>query len=303
MAKKDNTIFLAVIACLLWSTVYAGIKIGLQYDTPMHFASIRFIISGLMIFPFTVHPVLFLKLIRDNWQIVIWVTLLQTLMNYILFYMGMDLVPGALGAVIVGSQPLFTAVVAAIMNIAEKLTKRKIVTIIFGIAGVVLISAGRQAFRLGSAVEMLGVFMILGANIASSISNVMVSLKSRGLNPLVLSSISLFAGGVIMYLLSIPLEGVHRTQKPSEYWIILMWLSFVSASAFSLWYKLLQRPHVRVSELSMWKFIIPVAGAILSWILAPGEKPELLTVMGIIIITVSLLLLYKKENDCFIRRK
>ena len=53
----------------------------------------------------------------------------------------------------------------------------------------------------------------------------------------------------------------------------------------------------------MWKFIIPVAGAILSWILAPGEKPELLTVMGIIIITVSLLLLYKKENDCFIIRK
>ena len=256
--KKDNTIFLAVIACLLWSTVYASIKIGLQYDTPLHFAGIRFIISGLMIFPFTVKPVLFLKLIRENWQIVIWVTVLQTLMNYILFYMGMDLVPGALGAVIVGSQPLVTAVVAAIMSKGEKLTRRKIVTVIFGIAGVVLISAGRQAFRLGTAIEMLGVVMILGANIATATSNVMVSLKSRGLNPLVLSSTSLFAGGIIIYLLSIPVEGVHRGPKPSEYWITLMWLSFVSAFAFSLWYKLLQRPHVRVSELNMWKFIIPV---------------------------------------------
>ena len=41
---------------------------------------------------------------------------LQTLINYSLFYLGMDLVPGALGAVIVGSQPLVTAVVAAMMH-------------------------------------------------------------------------------------------------------------------------------------------------------------------------------------------
>jgi drug/metabolite transporter (DMT)-like permease len=291
--KKDDTIFWAIIACLLWSTAYAGIKIGLQYDTPLHFAGIRFIISGLMIFPFTVKPALFFPMIREHWKIVFWVTLLQTLVNYTLFYFGLDLVPGALGAVIVGSQPLVTAVVASMMHEGDKLTKRKVVTIIFGISGVILISAGRQAFKLGSAAELLGVFMILGANIATATSNVLVSLKSKGINPFVLSSTSLFTGGIIIYLLSIIFEVRPAGPKPGEYWIDLIWLSFMSAYAFSLWFKLLQRPHVKVSELNLWKFIIPVVGAILSWLLVPGEKPEWLTIAGMVIITASLIVFFK----------
>jgi drug/metabolite transporter (DMT)-like permease len=295
--SKGNTIFCAIIACLLWSTAYAGIKLGLQYDTPLHFAGIRFIISGLMILPFTVKPMAFIKMIRENWKVVTWVMVLQTLVNYSLFYLGMDLVPGALGAVIVGSQPLVTAVVAAMMHDEEKLTKNKIFTIIFGISGVILISAGRQAFRIGTAAEFLGVILILGANIATATSNVMVSLKSNGMNPLVLSSTALGAGGLILYLFSFPIEGSMQLHKPLVYWLDLIWLSFISAFAFSLWFKLLQRPGVKVSELNLWKFIIPVVGAVLSWLLVPGEYPEWLTITGMIIITGSLILFYSSTRE------
>lgn len=295
MEKKDDTIFRAVIACLLWSTAYAGIKIGLQYDTPLHFAGIRFIISGLMILPFTIKPAAFIAMVREHWKIVLWVTFLQTLVNYIFFYLGMDLVPGALGAVIVGSQPLITAVIAAMMHESEKLTRRKIITIILGITGVVLISAGRQAFKLGTIAEVAGVLMILIANIGTATSNVMVSLKGKGINPFVLSSTSLFTGGVIIFLLSIGFEHSPDGKKPIDYiyWLDLLWLSFMSAYAFSLWFKLLQRPHVKVSELNLWKFIIPVVGAILSWLLVPGEKPDWLTISGMVIITFSLIAFFK----------
>jgi len=289
---KGNTILLAIIACLLWSTAYASIKIGLQYDTPLHFAGIRFIISGLIILPFTVKPDLYLQMIRQYWKVVAWVTLLQTLINYSLFYMGLDLVPGALGAVIVGSQPLVTAVVASVMHKEDKLTGRKIVTIIFGLSGVILISAGRQVFKLGTALELLGVVMILAANISVATSNVIVSVRSKGMNPYVLSSSSLFLGGVILYLVSFPIEGKPQYFYPLQYWLILLWLSIMAAVAFSLWFLLLQRPGVKVSELNLWKFIIPVVGAILSWLLVPDEHPELLTITGMIIITASLILFY-----------
>lgn len=232
-------------------------------------------------------------MVRENWKIVFWVTLLQTLCNYILFYQGLNIVPGALAAVIVGSQPLVTAVVAALMNKGEPLTTRKIITIILGISGVILISAGRQALKVASALEILGVLMIIGANIATATSNVMVSLRSKGINPFVLSSASLFTGGIIIYLLSLLVETRPAGPKPGEYWIDLIWLSFMSAFAFSLWYKLLQRPGVKVSELNLWKFIIPVVGAILSWILVPGEKPEWLTITGMVIITSSLIGFFK----------
>ena len=296
MNSKGNTIFWAIIACLLWSTAYAGIKLGLQFDTPFHFAGVRFIISGLMILPFTVKPALYIKMVREHWKVVAWVTTLQILVNYSLFYQGLNLVPGSLGAVIVGSQPLVTAVVASMMHKDDKLTRRKVVTIIFGISGVILISAGRQAFRLGTALELLGVLMILGGNIATSTSNVIVSVRSKSINPLVLSSFSLFIGGVIFYLVSIPLEGHSDDLLPARYWFILLWLSFMAASAFSLWFKLLQRPGVKVSELNLWKFVIPVVGAILSWLLIPDEHPEWLTVSGMIIITLSLIIFYRNTG-------
>jgi len=293
VGKKDNTIFWAIIACLLWSTAYSTIKVGLQYDSPLHFAGMRFLISGLLILPFTVKPSLYFSQLKEHWRIVFWVTSLQMLMNYILFYLGLDLVPGALGAIIVGSQPLFTAVVASIINNSEKLTRRKIVTIICGIAGVILISAGRQALKLGSTIEILGVFMILCANIAVATSNVMVSLRSKGINPLVLSSSTLFIGGTIIYLLSLAFEDIPKDPKPTEYWVTLLWLGFMAAAAFSIWFRLLQRPHVKVSELNLWKFLIPVVGAVLSWLLVPGENPEGLTVAGMIIISLSLIMFYK----------
>ena len=296
MYSKGNTIFWAIVACLLWSTAAAGIKLGLRYDTPFHFAGVRFIISGVMILPFTVKPAAYIKIIIENWKIVVWVIFFSILINYIFFYQGINLIPGALAAVIVGSQPLVAAVVAAIMVKNDKLTRGKIITIIFGIAGVIFISAGRQAFKFGPAIELLGVFLILLGSISSAISNVIVSLRTKGINPLVLSSSSLLVGGFLIYLLSIPLEG-PSDPFPLEYWLILLWLSFMSAFAFSLWFKLLQRPGVKVSELNLWKFIIPVAGAILSWLLVPGENPEWLTVSGMVIITASLIMLYLSSKS------
>jgi drug/metabolite transporter (DMT)-like permease len=167
----------------------------------------------------------------------------------------------------------------------------------FVLSGVVLISAGRQAFKLGTAMELLGVLMLLMANIAVATSNVIVSLKSKGMNPLVLSSSSLFIGGVILYLISIPVEGLPAGPLPFNYWLILAWLSFMAAAAFSLWYKLLQRPGVKVSELNLWKFIIPVVGAIISWLIVPDEHPEWLTISGMIIITVSLVMFYSNQEE------
>jgi drug/metabolite transporter (DMT)-like permease len=144
--------------------------------------------------------------------------------------------------------------------------------------------------------------MLLAANTALSVSNVIVSLKSKGLNPMVLSSSSLFIGGVILYLVSLPTEGVPAKPLPAEYWLVLAWLSVMAALAFSIWFRLLQRPNVKVSELNLWKFIIPVVGAILSWLLVPDENPEWITVSGMFIIIASLILFHTNSHKTAIRK-
>ncbi|MBE0668752.1 MAG: DMT family transporter [Bacteroidales bacterium] len=289
-SRRINTIVWAIIACLLWSTAYPFIKIGLEYSTPLHFAGSRFILSGLMILPFTIRPGLYIRMIRENLKLVVLVTLLQVIINYILFYLGMDIVPGALGAVIVGAQPFVTAIVSRIMIKEERFTISKVLTIIMGLAGIVLVSAGRQGLHLGGRMELAGIAMIFIANISTATSNVLISKKGRNMNPLVLSSFSILTGGIFIFLLSFLVEDVpSKPVFPARYWLVLAWLAFMSAFTFSKWYVLLQRPEVKVSELNLWKFIIPVFGAILSWVLVPDENPEWVTITGMIIISLSLI--------------
>jgi drug/metabolite transporter (DMT)-like permease len=288
--RRYNTIFWAIITCLLWSTAYALIKIGLQYSTPLKFAGTRFIIAGLMILPFTVRPAGYIRMIKENLGLSLLVTLLQTLINYVLFYIGMGYVPGALGAVIVGSQPFITAIVSRIMIRDERFTRAKVLTIIFGLTGIVLVSLGRQEFNFNGPKELLGIAMIFIANISTATSNVLISKKGKNMDPLVLSSFSIFSGGVLIFIISLFTEGTEVTLNyPFKYWAVLLWLSFMSAFTFSKWYVLLKRPEVRVSELNLWKFIIPVFGAILSWIIVPGEKSDWVTITGMLIISLSLI--------------
>lgn len=288
--RHANTIIWAIITCLMWSTAYPFIKVGLQYSTPVHFAGTRFLLSGLMILPFTVRPREYIRMLIENRSLAIWVTLLQVFINYMLFYLGMDRVPGALGAVIVGSQPFVTAIVSRIMIREERFTRAKVTTIILGLAGIVLVSAGRQGFRFGLPGEILGIIMIFIANISTATSNVLVSKNGKNMNPLVLSSFSLLVGGAAMFLLSFGIEEVpSKPDFPLRYWLVLAWLSFMSAFTFSKWYVLLKRPEVKVSELNLWKFIIPVFGAILSWMIVPGEKADWVTIAGMAIISISLI--------------
>jgi drug/metabolite transporter (DMT)-like permease len=288
--QRLNTIIWAIVTCLMWSTAYPFIKIGLQYVTPLHFAGTRFIIAGLMILPFTIKPCEYVRMILNNTHLVISVTILQTIINYVLFYKGMNRVPGALGAVIVGAQPFVTAIVSRILIKEERFTASKVFTITLGITGIVLVSAGRQGFHFGAPGELAGIIMIFVANISTATSNVLVSKNGKKMNPLVLSSFSLLAGGLFIWLLSFFVEDVPSGPHfPLKYWIILAWLSFMSAFTFSRWYVLLKRPEVRVSELNLWKFILPVFGAILSWILVPGERPDWVTITGMVIISASLI--------------
>jgi drug/metabolite transporter (DMT)-like permease len=66
----------------------------------------------------------------------------------------------------------------------------------------------------------------------------------------------------------------------------------MSAAAFSIWFTLLKRPNVKVSVINIWKFIIPVFGTILSWVLLPDESPDFIAILGMVIIGISIILMY-----------
>ncbi|MBN1926530.1 MAG: DMT family transporter [Prolixibacteraceae bacterium] len=286
-----TTAFLAIIACLLWSTAFAGVKIGLKYMSPLQFAGIRFFISGiLLMFVFGKYKVYF-KIIIEHWRFVLWIAFLQTVLMYSLFYTGINMVPGALGAMVIGSGPLFAAIVAHFAFNDDKMNIKTTASILLGIAGIVIINIGRQTKGIAGVKELLGVFILIGNNLVSGWYNVVVMKSKRDIPSLVLSSSSLGIGGVILILISIPVEGIHLQRFPAEFYVSLGWLSFLSAAAFAIWFALLKRPGVKISHLNTWKFIIPVFGAVLSWVLLKGESPDFYSLLGMFVVAIAMLVM------------
>jgi drug/metabolite transporter (DMT)-like permease len=284
-----STTFLAIVACWLWSTAFVGVKIGLTYHTPLQFAGIRFFISGILIFLYFGNPARYLEELRTNIRFILLLSLVQTVFQYSLFYSGLNLVPSALAAMIIGSQPMFIALVAHFSFQNDKMTLLKTGSIGIGVIGIAVITLGRSNVEMKGSLEWLGIALLLINNLVAGTSNVMVAKYSKGMSPAVISSTSLMIGGFVLSVISVPIEGVHLGPFPPRYWVALAWLSFLSAAAFTIWNTLLKRPGVKVSMLNVWKFLIPVSGAALSWILITDEKPDALSLIGMAIIVVSLL--------------
>ncbi len=284
-----STTFLAIIACWLWSTAFVGVKIGLEYHSPFQFAGIRFFISGLIIFIYFAKPRRFFTELKTNWKFILLLSSVQVFGQYALFYSGINMIPSALAAMIIGSQPLFIAVVAHFSFHNDKMTPLKTGSILIGVLGIAIITLGRTKVEIKGDLELLGIGLLLLNNLISGYSNVIVVKRSLGISPFVLSSTSLMIGGIMLSIVSVPLEGINLGPFPPEYWYALAWLSFLSAAAFTIWYSLLKRPGVKISVLNVWKFLIPVAGAGLSWIILTEEKPDLISIIGMAIIAVSLI--------------
>jgi len=276
--SRLNTALLAIISCLLWSTAFAGVKIGLTYATPLQFAGTRFFIAGLLVFPlaYRINPRYF-RIVRENLKLILLFAFLQTFLQYTMFYTGINMIPAAVAAIVIGSQPLFIALVANFIMPGDRMTLSKTLVMLLGIAGVALVSFGKDS----------------------------VAREKGMVPPLVISSSSMILGGAALFIFSIPFEGIHFEAKPPIYFISLAWLSLLSAIAISIWIILLKRPGIKVSDLNLWKFLIPLFGALFSWILLPAEQPQALTSAGMLIITLALVIsnLLKRKNRSIIQEK
>lgn len=285
-----KNILWAIVACLLWSTAFAGIKIGLQYSKPLSFAGVRFMLSGIMLFFFAGKMTNFLRIIKDNFPLILLLSFMQTFLVYALFYTGITMIDGALAAIIIGSAPLISAISAHFLMDQDKMNFTKTFSLVLGFIGIAIIALGRKPWVATGFKELIGIMILLLSTTSGSIANVIVSRNKNLVHPMIFSSAQLFIGGFFLLILSLPFEGLPEVITAKEYYFALGWLAFLSAAAFAIWYNLLKKPSVKVSELNLWKFIIPVFGAVFSWILLPAESPELFSILGMILVAFSIIL-------------
>ncbi|MCL2072930.1 MAG: DMT family transporter [Marinilabiliaceae bacterium] len=284
----------ALIACLLWGSAFAGAKITFQYAGPIFVSGFRFTLAGILLLPVIWFSKRNIRNELKHWRFMLLFAFVQTFLQYGLFFMGLNKVPGATSAIIIGAGPLFVAIMAHLTLKNDKLTLKKIAAVTLGLAGVIFISLAKNDTNIGYPHFYAGVGILLLSNIIGSYTNIMV-IKKKGnkMCPIVLTAFANFTGGIMLLITALIIEKPEIKIYPYQFYLAVIWLSLIPATAFSLWYGLLQSPGVKVSELNVWKFIIPVTGCILSWLLLADEKPNIYSLSGIVIILGALWLLQK----------
>lgn len=296
MLKKKGLLY-AVLASVLWAIVNPVIKAGLSYDmSPMNFAGLRFTSVGIILFIYTWHKGMWDE-IKANKKLFTLLTIVNIFLGYAVFYLGVDLVDGAISSIIMGTTPFVNIILSHIMTENDKLNKHKIVSILISLVGLLMIIGIKGTGYSINGVGFLGIILLYMNIIFQGYSAIKVAEYKANIDPVFLNAVQMFFGGLLLYLTGVGVEGYKNfIGKPMGFYASLGILVFVSVFAFSFWFMALQDKNTKVSEVNMCRLINPILGAVLSWIMLPDEKPTFNTIAGMIIIVFSLIFYFRGKE-------
>lgn len=262
----------ALICCFLWGSAFPSIKIGYalfdirssQIPSQILFAGIRFFMAGILaviIGSFARRK--FLAPQKKSWTSILKLSLLQTTGQYVFFYIGLAFTTGVRGSIVEGTNVFVAIFIACILFHQEKLTSKKIIGSVLGFSGVVLINISGKSLDSGE-MYWLGDLLVFLSTFCYGFSSVLLKRYSDDEDPIVLSGYQFMIGGLIMVLIGLAAGGTLPVISLRGI-ILLVYLAFVSAVAYSLWGILVK--YNSVSRVAVFGFMNPVFGVILSTVL------------------------------------
>ena len=259
---------LAGLCCLLWGSAYPAIKGGYALlaigadDVPskMVFAGDRFAIAGgllLLMARLTQRSISGLS--ATQWRQITTLGLTQTSLQYIFFYVGLAYATGVKGSIMNATGTFFSVLLAHFIYHNDRLSLTKVIGCLVGFAGVMVVNFNRDLLDFDFSLLGEG-FVVLAAFILSAAS-IYGKKVSQSMDSVVLTGYQLGIGGVAL-MLGGTLTGGTLAGFTLASSALLFYLAVLSSVAFALWTILLK--YNRVGTVTIFNFLIPIFGAILS---------------------------------------
>ena len=272
----------ATISCFLWGSAFPCIKVGYGlFGIPGGDAASQMLFAGTRFFLAGIGVIVTMSLIRrrpllpkrTSWGRIVVLSLFQTTLQYLLFYYGMAHASGVGGSIVKSTNTFFCVLIAALVFHLERLTPRKVLGCALGFLGVLLVTVtgtGQMGFTLA------GEGVVLVSTLAAATSSSLIQVFSRKDDPVMMSGWQFVVGGLT--LIAVGLAGGGRLQPSGpEALVLLAYMAFISAGAYTLWSVLLS--HNPVSRVTIYGFANPVFGVILSAIIL-GEADAVSPLMA-----------------------
>ena len=258
----------ALTAAVLWGWAYPIIKIGFEEwgitpdmtGSKMLFAGIRFAISGLIILAMA-HGMRrsFRPARRWDWGFILLFALINTTFHYACFYIGLSHSEGSRAAILNSLSIFLVVVLACVFFKSDRMTVRKMVGVVLGMAGILILNLNGDA--VSAEWSWLGDGMIIVNAICSAVASLLTRSMARRVDIIVGTGYSLGIGGLLLIVPGLLMGG---TLPHVTLWglALLGMLVGISTIGFALYNQLIT--HNPIGKVAIYNSLLPIVGAVTS---------------------------------------
>ncbi|MGM8213179.1 DMT family transporter [Virgibacillus sp. W0430] len=293
LTNKWIVAIIAVFCSILWGSAFPVLKISytelqMPPDDSMAkiaFAGMRFFLAGiLLIFGMLLLNRKALFVTRRQVPVLIIFGVVQTVLQYFFLYNGLSKTSGMQASILISGVIFFTVVLAHYFYVNDRMNWQKAFGLIAGFVGIVFANWG-QAFHFSFQITGEG-FVIL-STLMGAIGTIMAKELAVGIHPFALTGWQLTIGGGLMLGFGYPLMGEGAMTFTPFGWGLLIYSALLSIVAFALWFSLLK--YNKAGEVSVYQFVMPLSGAILSVIFIPGENFSAFIIGALVLVVLGIL--------------
>ncbi|MBU8880879.1 DMT family transporter [Bacillus sp. FJAT-29790] len=275
---KSNVALLLLI--IIWGVSWPIYKLAVPYTPPLLFAGMRALIGGLLLAAF-----LFNMRSKINWREKWPKYCISALLNSVLFFglqtFGLIYLPGGLLSVLVYFQPVLLGLFAWIW-LGEKMSPIKIMGLLIGFLGIVVVSVDGLTIHISA----IGVILGLLTALSWALGVTYVKLVSSEVDAFWMVALQSIIGGVIL----------TATGTIFESWTDIVWNDaylfglgygaiFGTALAFVIYYKLVNAGEA--SKIASFTFLVPIISVFTGTVFL-GESATYTLIIGLLLVVISI---------------
>ena len=284
-----------LILCLIWSTTWIFIKVGLEDLPPIGFAAARFVLSVAILLVLIRVQNIPLPKTPKEWRLIALTGALQFSINYSMVFWSEQYITSGLAAVLQAMITVFGLVLAWIFLPNEHITPQKIIAVLIGILGVAIIFIDQ--LRIENWMAFAGCVAVVVGAYAAAQASILVKSKAAAIHPAALVFTQMICGLPAIVIYSLIREGnpltFHWTGRAI---VCVLYLSVLgTVAAFWLYYWLLSK--IESTKAMMISLVTPLLAVIIGAIILGERLPPQTGLGGLLIIAGIGLIVFKRRNN------
>ena len=255
-----------VTICVVWGTTYLANRVALESLPPALLAGFRWTSAGLILmtalrlFGVALPP-------RRTWRSIAIVGFLMNVVGNGILVWAQQYVASGLTAVVVAMVPFWSVGVEALVGGGERLTRRALVGLLAGFAGIVILvwPAITVADHTGR-MFLLGVLALQVGSLAWALGTSYTKRHSMGDTPLASSALQMVFSGVILTIAGTALGEWPQVAFTTRTFTALAYLS-VAGSVIGYTAYVYTLKYLPISTVSLYAYVNPIIAVILGTLL------------------------------------